>query len=236
MAIPPRSPRLHAPFAVREAMVAVCHALAARQLIAGQDGNVSVKLGTDRVLVTPAGFAKGAIDADDLVEVSMSGTQIGGRNRPSSELGLHLTAYATRPDVGAVVHAHPPCATAFTLVGETIPDGVLAELMLTVGPVALAPYQQPGTEQLGRSVAPFLAAHDVVLLAHHGAMAVGRTLQEAHFAMESLEHGARMIQLARQLGRVVTLDSAACDALRATRRGERIDAAHRAALKENTHD
>ena len=236
MVIPPRSLRLHAPFAVREAMVAVCHALATRQLIAGQDGNVSVKIGTDRVLVTPSGFAKGAIDADDLVEVSMSGAQIGGRNRPSSELGLHLAAYAARPDVGAVVHAHPPCATAFTLVGETIPDGVLAELMLSVGPVALAPYEHPGTEQLGKSVAPFLLAHDVVLLAHHGALAVGRTLRDAHFAMESLEHGAQMIHLARQLGRVVTLDSAACDALRATRRRERIDAAQRAALKENTND
>ncbi|MBC7844851.1 MAG: class II aldolase/adducin family protein [Gemmatimonadaceae bacterium] len=223
---PPRSARLHAPFAVREAVVQVCHALSARRLIAGQDGNVSVRIDSDRLLVTPAGFSKALLDADDLVEVSMTGEQLSGRHRASSELALHLSAYAARPDIGAVVHAHPVTATAFTLVGEAVPDGVLAELMLTVGTVAVAPYVQPGTAELGRAVSPFFATHDVVLLAHHGAVALGRTLQEAHFAMESLEHGALMIHLARQLGSVVTLDSAACDALRAARRGARHDAAH----------
>lgn len=223
---PSRSARLHAPFATREAMVQVCHALAARQLIAGQDGNVSVRINADRVLVTPAGFSKALIDPDDLVEVSMTGEQLSGRHRASSELGLHLAAYAVRDDVHAVVHAHPVTATAFTLVGESVPDGVLAELILTVGTVGLAPYAQPGTAELGEIVSPLFATHDVVLLAHHGAVALGRTLQDAHFAMESLEHGARMIHLARQLGSVVTLDSAACDALRAARRGARNDAAH----------
>ena len=236
MPLPLRPHRLHAPFAVREAMVAVCRALAERQLIAGQDGNVSVKFGADRLLVTPAGFAKGRLEADDLVEVSLSGSPLAGRNRASSELGLHLAAYAARPDIGAVVHAHPVSATAFTLVGETLPDGVLAELMLSVGAVGLVPYAQPGTDELGKAITPYLATHDVLLLAHHGAMAVGRTLRDAHFDMETLEHGARMIHLARQLGRVVTLDSAACDALRATRHGARHDAAHPAALKENTND
>lgn len=227
-----RPHRLHSSFAVREEVVRVCVALAERQLIAGQDGNVSLRTGEDRILVTPAGFAKGTVTTDDLVEVSLAGVQIGGRHRPSSELGLHLAAYAARPDVQAVVHAHPVTATAFTLVGESIPDGVLAELMLTVGPVALAPYVRPGTEELGTAIAPLLQEHDVVLLAHHGAVALGRTLQEAQFAMESLEHGARMIHLARQLGRVVTLDSAACDALRVARRRARNDAAPGAAQSE----
>lgn len=223
---PPRSARLHAPYSMREAMVQVCHALSARGLIAGQDGNVSVRVDAERVLVTPAGFSKALIDADDLVEVSMTGELLSGRHRASSELGLHLTAYAARPDISAVVHAHPVTATSFTLVGESVPDGVLAELMLTVGAVGLAPYAQPGTAELGEIVAPLFATHDVVLLSHHGAVALGATLQAAHFAMESLEHGARMIHLARQIGSVVTLDSAACDALRAARLGARNDAAH----------
>ncbi len=234
MDAPRRAPRLQTPFTMREALVHVCHALSARQLIAGQDGNVSMRVGADRILVTPAGFGKGTLEPDDLVEVSLLGAPLAGRNRASSELGLHLTAYAERPDVHAVVHAHPVTATAFAVVGEAIPDGVLAELMLTVGPVALAAYAQPGTEELGRVVAPYFAAHDAILLAHHGAVTVGRTLREAHFAMESLEHGARIIQLARQLGRVVTLDSAACDALRAARRRARIVAADVAALTETT--
>jgi len=227
-----RPPRLHAPFAVREALVAVCRSLADRQLIAGQDGNVSIRISHDRLLVTPAGFAKGAIDPDDLVEVALDGTPLAGRHRATSELGLHLAAYAARSDVGAVVHAHPVTATAFTLVGETLPDGVLAELMLTVGAVGFARYAQPGTAELGGIVTPLFRHHDVVLLAHHGAVALGTTLQAAHFAMESLEHGARMIHLARQLGSVVTLDEAACEALREARRGVRSDVATTAALKE----
>ena len=227
-----RAQRLQAPFAAREAMIAVCRALARRQLIAGQDGNVSLRITADRLLVTPAGFAKDALDPDDLVEVSPDGAHLAGRHAASSELGLHLAAYRARTDILAVVHAHPVTATAFTLIGETVPDGVLAELMLSVGSVGLAPYAQPGTDELGMSVVPLFKTHDVVLLAHHGAVALGRSLQEAHFAMESLEHCARMIHLARQLGSVVTLDSTACEALRAARRGARHDAADGAALKE----
>jgi L-fuculose-phosphate aldolase len=226
--------RLQAPFATREALVRVCHTLSARGLIAGQDGNVSVRLGGDRVLVTPAGFAKGWLDPDDLVEVSLDGVHLAGRHLASSELGLHLCAYRVRPDACAVVHAHPVTATAFSLVGETIPDGVLAELMLTVGPVALARYAQPGTAELGNIVTPLFVGHDAVLLANHGAVTLGRTLHEALFIMESLEHGARMIHLARQLGGVVTLDVAACEALRAARRRARDDAATDAAPKEMT--
>ena len=234
MTVTSRPMRLHAPFTVREAVVGVCRALAERQLLAGQDGNVSVLVAADRILVTPAGMAKGALDPDDLVEVSRRGEQLAGRHRASSELGLHLAAYRTRPDVTAVVHAHPPVATAFTLAGETIPDGVLAELMLTVGPVALAPYVQAGTAELGESVSTLFREHDAVLLAHHGAVTLGRTLRDAHFCMESLEHGARIIHLARQMGRVVTLDAASAAQLRATRRRARDEAAQGAAPQETT--
>lgn len=231
-----RAHRLQTPFQMREAVVHVCRALSERQLIAGQDGNVSLRIAPDRILVTPAGFAKGMLDADDLVEVAANGVQLAGRHQPSSELALHLAAYAARPDVHAVVHAHPPTATAFSLAGETIPDGVLAELMLTVGAVALAPYVRPGTAEVGTVLGPFFRENDVVLLAHHGAVALGRALQDAHFAMESLEHGARIIHLARQLGRVVTLQPAACEALRAARRGAGSDAASDAALMETGND
>jgi L-fuculose-phosphate aldolase len=157
--------------------------------------------------------------------VSMAGAVIAGSGAPSSELGLHLAAYRTRADVMAVVHAHPPIATALTLIGETIPDGVLAELMLTVGTVALVPYAQPGTPELGRLASEAFLTHDALLLAHHGAVTVGRTLEAAHFAMESLEHGARIVHAARQIGNVVTLPPAACEALREARRGARNDAA-----------
>lgn len=236
MAPAPRPHRLQAPFATREALVRVCAALAARQLIAGQDGNVSLRIGPDRLLVTPSGFAKGSLDVDDLVEVSLAGEHLAGRHPATSELGLHLAAYEARADVNAVVHAHPVTATAFTLLGQTVPDGVLAELMLTVGMIAMAPYAQPGTAELGKLVRPLFREHDVILLAHHGAVAAGRSLQEAHFAMESLEHGARMIHAARQLGTVVTLEGAACDALREARRRARTGSASDAAFMETRDD
>jgi L-fuculose-phosphate aldolase len=226
---PARGHRLHAPFPVRESVVRVCRALTERQLIAGQDGNVSVRINQNLILVTPAGMSKGSLDVDDLVEVTPDGTRVGGRHAPSSELGLHLAAYRARAEIGAVVHAHPVTATAFGIVRETIPDGVLSELMLTVGPVALVPYSHPGKAELGVAAAIALRSHDALLLAHHGAVTVGRTLRDAHFAMESLEHGARIIAMARQIGEVVTLDAAAQDALREARRGARIDAASDAA-------
>jgi L-fuculose-phosphate aldolase len=187
----------------RRGIVQVCRRLHERGLIAGQDGNVSVRLGPDRLLVTPAGLSKVDVQPGDLVEVSLDGGHRKGTRRATSELAVHLAIHRGRPDVGAVVHAHPPAATGFALAGETLPENALPELVYSVGPVAMVPFAMPGTQELADRFTPWLAGHDAWLMANHGAVTAGPTLLVAHQRMESLEHAARIILAARALGRVV---------------------------------
>ena len=202
-------------------MAACCRGLAERGLIAGVDGNVSVRLGPGRVLVTPSGVRKADLTAADMVQVDGAGRRRAGRRKPTSELALHLRLLAERPDVGAVVHAHPPAATGFAVAGEGFDTLVLPELIVLCGPVPLVPYGTPGTAELGERAAPFARTHDVLLLANHGAVALGATLEQAWVRMESLEHGARILLAARALGRVTPLEPAAVAALVAMRGSRR---------------
>ena len=183
-------------------MALCCRQLAAQGLIAGRDGNLSVRLAADRVLVTPSGHLKALVSARDMVEVNLGGKpRRAGARKPTSELDLHLRILRHRPDVHAVVHAHPPMATAFAVAGEEIPANLLPELIFVVGPVPLVPYGTPGTPELGDRVMPYLQGHDALLLANHGAVTMGKTLDEAWIRMESLEHCARIILAARLIGR-----------------------------------
>lgn len=191
--------------ASRVAIVRVCRRLYEAGLIAGQDGNVSVRLPGDRILVTPAGMPKVDVRPSDLVILTLDGRTSKGRHLPSSEVAVHLEIYAGRPDVGAVVHAHPPTATGFAVAGETLPANVLPELEYTVGAVALVPYARPGTEALAAEFRPYLAAHDAWLMANHGAVTAAPTLTVAHQRMESLEHAARILLAARAVGRIIPL-------------------------------
>jgi L-fuculose-phosphate aldolase len=201
--------------AARAAVVRVCRRLWERGLIAGPDGNVSVRLGPDRLLVTPPGRSKVDVAEDELVEVDLAGRVLAPGARATSELAMHLAIYAARADVGAVVHAHPPTATGFAVAGETLPDGVLPELVCQVGAVALVPYFTPGTPAAADALAPYLSAHDAFLLANHGATVVGPTLEAAHQRMESLEHAARILLAARLVGRVTPLTAQQRAALQA---------------------
>jgi L-fuculose-phosphate aldolase len=193
--------------AARREIVRVCRRLYERGLIAGRDGNVSVRTGPDRVLVTPAGMSKVDVRAADLVELGLDGRRLRakrGAREASSEVQVHIAAYRARADVRAVVHAHPPVATGFAVAGETLDHDALAELLMySVGRVPLVPYEMPGTRELAERVAGFLEDHNVVLLANHGAIAVGPSLLVAHQRMESLEHGARILLAARQVKRSV---------------------------------
>ncbi|MFI5245536.1 MAG: class II aldolase/adducin family protein, partial [Gemmatimonadales bacterium] len=175
---------------IRREIVEVCRRLYERGLVAGQDGNVSVRMAGNRVLVTPAGMSKVDVRAADLVELTIRGghaaSSKGGREA-SSEVQLHLAAYAMRPDVRAVVHAHPPIATGFSVAGKGVEHPMLSELKYGTGTVPLVPYAPPGSRELADRAAQFLRTHDVVLLEHHGAVAVGPELFAAHQRMESLE-------------------------------------------------
>jgi L-fuculose-phosphate aldolase len=199
--------------ALREEIVGVCRRLYERGLIAGPDGNVSVRLGDDTVLVTPTGMSKVDVGPDDLVVVGMDGRRVSGYREPSSEVTLHVRIYLRRPDVGAVVHAHPPVATGFAVAGLGFESYVLPELIVQLGVVPLVPYATPGTASLPDACEPYMSAHDAFLLANHGAVTTGPTLLVAHQRMESLEHAARITLVARQLGRVNELTPAQVAAL-----------------------
>ena len=194
-------------------IVRCCRRLWEAGLIAGADGNVSVRLGRDRLLVTPRGLHKAELTARDLVEVSLSGSHRRGSRRATTELDLHLRAYRRHGDCGAVVHAHPPVATAFAVAGEPMPADVLPELILYLGDVPVAPYATTGTPALGDVVEPLLARHVAVLLANHGAVTWGPDLATARIRMESLEHSARILLAARLLGRITRLSPDQIDAL-----------------------
>ena len=207
---------IHPPDATAAAaIVRVCRRLYERGLVAGPDGNVSVRLDDDTILVTPAGRSKVDVEARDLVLVDSRGVVLAGDSRPSSELKMHLRIYERRRDVRAVVHAHPPIATGFAVAGESFVAPVLPEVILQMGTVPLIPYATPGSDALADLFEPFLERHDAFLMANHGATTVGATLEQAHQRMESLEHAARILFAARTLGRVNALSDGDVRELRA---------------------
>jgi L-fuculose-phosphate aldolase len=183
-------------------IVRCCRRLWEAGLIAGADGNVSVKLGPDRLLVTPTGVPKSDLRGEDLVEVDLGGRRRRGCRDATTELDLHLRVYRRREDCGAVVHAHPPTATGFAVAGQGLPGDVLPEIVLLMGEVPCVPYAATGTPALGDAVEPYLSRHVALLLANHGALTWGRDLTQARIRMESLEHGARILLAARALGAV----------------------------------
>lgn len=206
-----------APSSVAADIVRVCQRLYAAGLIAGQDGNISARLPSGDILVTPAGFSKVDVTEEDLVVLDAHGLQRSGRGRASSEIGMHLRIYQRRRDVQAVVHAHPPVATGFGVAGLDLMDDVLPEAIFLLGGVPLVPYATPGTPALGDALEPFLPHHDGFILANHGATTVGSSVLQAHQRMESLEHSARIMLTARALGRINSLTPQHADALRVAR-------------------
>jgi L-fuculose-phosphate aldolase len=171
------------------------------------------------MLITPAGLSKVDVQTEDLVEVRWDDARTRAAARASTEQAMHVRVYRTREDVGAVVHAHPPIATAFAVTGVAIPTEVLPEMIYQLGNIAYVPFVVPGSEALADAMAPFIADHDVFLFSNHGATTVGATLSVAHQRMESLEHGARIVWAARGLGNLRPLPTDAVATLLAARRG-----------------
>jgi L-fuculose-phosphate aldolase len=182
--------------------------LHARGWVANHDGNVSMRAARGRYLVTPTATSKAAVRADGLVLVDDVGKQVGGRGKPFSELGLHLTVYQTRPEVQAVIHAHPPTATGFAVAGVPLDEAFLAEAVVSLGPgVPTVPFAAPGAEAC-RALAAYTPGHDAVLLGGHGVLTWGPDLETAYLRLELVEHLAKIALVARQLGGVRPLPSA----------------------------
>jgi L-fuculose-phosphate aldolase len=195
----------------RAELIAIGRRLHERDLVGALEGNLSVRLGPDRFLVTVTGVSKGHLAPADFVVVDGRGERVLGERRPSTELRMHLAAYAVRADVAAIIHAHPITAVALTVAGAPPPSDLVPEAAVTLGRLAVASFATPGTDEVPASLAPLLPGHDVILLERHGALTLGRTLAEAFERMETLERVARIALAARLLGRCEPLSAAAVD-------------------------
>lgn len=186
---------------LRRQIVRACRSLHEKGLVAAFDGNVSGRLPSGNLLVTPAGASKGDVTEDMVLLCTPEGKRIRGTGHVSSEVQLHLAAYRVRKDVRAVVHAHPPFASAFTFAGaeRLLLEPVLPEVVARLGGIPAAPYATPGSRELGEAAAPLMAEHDAVLLAQHGAVTLGSDPWTAYLVMEKLEHAATILKAAREL-------------------------------------
>ena len=192
-------PRIDEPTA-REQVVEVCRRMHAGGLIAGGEGNVSVRLSASRLLVTPSGVNKGFLKPSDLVAIDLQGHPEARGGKVSTEVRLHLAAYRVRPDVGAVVHGHPPTAVAFTLAGLSLDQRLVPESVVALGEIPTAAYATPSSEDVAAGVERLLREHDVVMMERHGSVCVGPNVLAAFDRLESLEHTAKISFLARSLG------------------------------------
>jgi L-fuculose-phosphate aldolase len=179
--------------------------LASREYHAALAGNISFRISEDCILCTRHGADKGALSSEDIVLCAMDGSKIGGNGNPTSEFSMHRMAYKQRPDVRAVIHAHPPTATAFAAASVPLDGLMLPEMVVLLGQIALVPYATPGTEELAEKLKLYLDAHDGFLLENHGALTVGSDLREAALRMELIEHNAQITMHVRQIGKPFVL-------------------------------
>ncbi len=169
---------------------------------AANDGNISYRISENEVVCSPTGISKGFMKPDDLCMVDMTGKQIGGRRKATSEIKLHLAIMKERTDVKSVVHCHPPHATAFGIAREPIPQCVLPEVEIFLGDVPIAKYDIPGSQDFANTILPFVKKSNVIILANHGTVSYGETVEKAYWATEILDAYCRMLILARSLGKV----------------------------------
>ena len=184
----------------RAEILAVGKKIYQRGLVAANDGNLSVRVGDNAIWVTPTGVSKGDMTEDMLVKLDLEGNVLMGDRKPSSEVRMHLRIYQEDPEVRAVVHAHPPAATAFACAGIPLDKPLLQEGVVQLGTVPVAPYALPGSQGVADSVAPFCKDYRAVLLEYHGAVTWGDTMQQAHYRLECLEQTALVTLHFRTLG------------------------------------
>ncbi|MFI5381128.1 MAG: class II aldolase/adducin family protein [Tepidisphaerales bacterium] len=190
---------------IRRQMCDIGRRLWQRQFCAGNDGNHSVRVGRNRVLVTPTGLSKGFMKPGDICVVDMEGMQLSGQRRRTSEILMHLTIFQERPDVRAVIHTHPPHATAFAIAGIGLPSGVYPEADYLLGPVRTAPYVMPGDQRLGDAIRPLVKDATTIILQNHGVVCFGADLEKCCYNMEAVDAYARILMLVKQIGSVRAL-------------------------------
>jgi L-fuculose-phosphate aldolase len=185
--------------------------------VAATDGNLSVRLDDDHLLVTPTCLSKGRMRASDMVIVDMNGKRLAGKRRVSSEIGMHLLIYRLRSDVHGIVHAHPPTATGFAASGYDLNRPLVCEVVVGLGSIPLARYGTPGTPELTDALDPLIPHHDAILMANHGVVTFGSSLESAYMKMETVEHFAKIALVTHLLGNEQPLGEKEVEKLREVR-------------------
>jgi len=189
-------------FKLREQICDIGRRLYAKGFAAANDGNITARLNDKELLCTPTMVSKGFLKPDDICKVDYEGKQLAGTRKRTSEVLLHLIVYKHRPDVQSVVHCHPPHATAFAVAHEPIPKCVLPEVEVFLGEVPIAKYATPGDQRLPNTILPYVKDCNTVLLANHGAVSWGPSVEVAYFNTEIIDAYCRILILAKTLGRV----------------------------------
>lgn len=184
----------------RQSVIEIGKLLHSKSWVAANDGNISIRLGEDRILATPTGVSKGRMNVDDLIVCDMDGKKIDGTRERTSEILMHLTIYQMRPDVNGIVHAHPPVSTGFAVAGRPLDLALLPEVIIGLGCIPLADYGLPGTPELSEALRPFIPTYDALLMANHGAVAYAEDVWKAFYKLETVEHFARITLVAELLG------------------------------------
>src|SRR3954463_7335095 len=193
-------------FKLKEQMCDIGRRIWLKGYCAGNEGNHSVRIGPDRVLCTPTGISKGFLKPDDICTVDMEGKQVAGKRKRTSEMLMHLAIYKAREDVRAVVHSHPPHATAFAIAGGELPTCIHPEAEVFLGVVKTAKYVTPGDTRLGESLLPYVKDSNTILLQNHGTVTFSTSLEDAYYKLEIVDAYSRILMLAKSLGSVRPLD------------------------------
>jgi L-fuculose-phosphate aldolase len=178
-----------------------------KDFVAATDGNISARLNSDRMLITPSGSCLGELTPNQLVLVDFNGRVLSGTAKPSSETPMHIMAYRQRPDVNAVIHAHPPVTTGFSVAGESLAQCVIPEIVVVFGTIPTAEYATASSDEGAHVIKGLIGNHDAIILDRHGTLTVGIDLVDAFRKLEKVEHCARVTLTARQLGRVKKLSA-----------------------------
>jgi len=201
---------------LRQEIVAIGKKAYERGLVTATDGNMSVRLMGDRFLITPSGSCLGELKAEQLVYIDVEGRVLSG-GKPTGELAMHLAAYRERPDINAVLHAHPPITTGFTVAGESLARCVIPEVVVIFGTIPTTDYATISTEEGAKVIRDLIREHDALILDRHGTITVGKSLIEAYRKLEKVEYCAQVTLVARQLGKVRTLSPEQIQKLEAVR-------------------
>jgi len=187
---------------LREEICEIGRRMWQRGMASANSGNISARLGEDRVLITPTLVSKGFMRPEQILLVDLEGNVLSGEGRPTSETPMHLRLYRERPEIGAVVHAHPPVATGFAVAGKALDRHLVPEAIVFLGEVPVVPFRMPGSPELGEAVVSYLEDHDAVLLENHGVLCLGPDLEQAYHRLETLEFYAMVTLVAHLLGAV----------------------------------